>query len=77
MTKLLEQAIATVRALPDEEQDAAADALFVHLEGNHRHLTLSAEQIEDVRRIQRDIREGRLHLASDEEMVALWKKCGL
>ena len=31
MTKLLEQAIAKVRALSESEQDAAAEALFAHM----------------------------------------------
>jgi hypothetical protein len=31
MTKLLEEAIAKVRELPEDQQDAAADALFAHI----------------------------------------------
>lgn len=77
MTKLLEQAIASVRQLSEEDQDAAADALFVHLASDHRRVALSPEQIEDVKRIQQDLREGREVLASDAEMAALWRKCGL
>jgi hypothetical protein len=77
MTKLLEQAIAQVRDLLDDDQDAAADALFAHLAGDHRRFRLTAEQIEDATRIQRDLREGKARLADDGEMAALWKKCGL
>jgi hypothetical protein len=40
-------------------------------------LRLSPEQIKDVKRIQQDLREGREVLASDAEMAALWRKCGL
>jgi len=77
MTRLLEQAIARVRELPEVDQDAAADALFAHLAGDHRRFGLTAEQIEDVKRIQQDLRDGRARLASDADMAALWSKCGL
>ena len=77
MTELLEQAIAKVRELPESDQDAAADALFAHLAGDPRQFGLTAEQIADVTRIRNDLREGRSRLADDDEMTALWKKCGL
>jgi len=37
MSHLLEEAIATLRELPEEEQDAAADALFVFISSDERH----------------------------------------
>ncbi len=37
---------------------------------------LTDAQIAEVARIQRDLREGRGKLATDEEMAALWKACG-
>ena len=77
MTKLLEQAITAVRGLSEADQDAAADALFAHLAGDHRRFALTPEQIEDVNRIQQGLREGRERLASDAEMAALWRKCRL
>jgi hypothetical protein len=77
MTKLLEQAIAKVRQLPEDAQDAAADALFAHIAGDSARYQLSSEQIEDVRRIRADLRSGKTRLAADEEVAALWKKCGL
>lgn len=77
MTKLLEQAIAEARELSEQEQDAIADALFVHLAGGSRRLGLTSEQIADVTRIREDLRSGRTRLASDEETAALWKNCGL
>jgi hypothetical protein len=33
MTKLLEDAITTVRTLPEDEHDAVADAMFAYLAG--------------------------------------------
>jgi hypothetical protein len=77
MTKLLEQAIAKARELSEEEQNAIADALFAHLAGDDRRYRLSPEQIADVTRIRDDLRNGRTRLATDEEVAAVWKKCGL
>jgi len=42
--------------------------------GNYR---LTDAQVREVARIQRDLREGKGKLATDEEMAALWKSCGL
>ena len=75
MTKLLEQAVAEARELSEQEQDALADALFAHLAD--RPHALSAEQVADVMRIRDDLRSGRTRLASDDEVAAVWKKCGL
>lgn len=77
MTKLLEQAIAKLRELPESDQDAAADALFAHLAGEHRQFGLTAEQVADVTRIRNELGDGHSRLAGDDEMAALWKKCGL
>lgn len=76
MTKLLEQAIAQARELSEAEQDAVADALFAHFAGDSRY-RLSAEQAADVARIRDDLRSGRTRLATDAEVSAVWKKCGL
>ena len=77
MTKLLDEAIAKARKLPDSDQDLAAEAMLsvVYKDAPRRRLT--PEQVEDVKRIQRDIREGRMTFATDDDMTALWKKCGL
>jgi hypothetical protein len=37
MTQLLEEAIETLRELPEDEQDAAADAVFVYISSDERH----------------------------------------
>jgi hypothetical protein len=36
MTRLLEEAISALRDLPEDEQDAAADALFVYISSDER-----------------------------------------
>jgi len=77
MTKLLEQAIAKARELSEAEQDAVAEALFAHMAGGDRRYRLTPEQVADVDRIRADLRSGRTRLATDEEIAALWKKCGL
>ena len=77
MTKLLDDAIAKARELPDSEQDVVAEAvLSVVYKDAPRH-RLTPDQVEQVKRIQRDIRGGRMSFATDGELAALWKKCGL
>jgi hypothetical protein len=76
MTKLLEDAIAQARELPEDRQDELAEALFAHMAGNQR-IRLTDEQVEEVRRRQRELSEEKTRFATDEEMNALWKKCGL
>lgn len=49
MTKLLEQTIAKVRDLPEDEQNAAAGALLEYIDGL-RELQISDEQLAEVRR---------------------------
>ncbi len=73
MTKLLEDAIAQARELPEEEQDQIAEALFAHMACAEFRLT--DDQIEEVKRRQQELREGKTRFATDEEMHALWKKC--
>lgn len=75
MIKVLEQAIEKVKKLPEDRQVYAAEVLeqiaaagsdvFV-VPDEHREAVLEGlEQAE------------RSEFASDEEMAALWKKCGL
>ena len=45
-----------------------------------RHPTryrLTPEQVCEVERIQQEVRDGTATFATDEEMAAFWKKCGL
>ncbi len=75
MTKLLEEAIAKVRELPDADQDVLAEMLLSVLDEGITTYRLTPEQVEEVRMTQQEVREGKI--ATDEEMAALWKKCGL
>jgi hypothetical protein len=38
---------------------------------------LTDEQVEEIRRRQQEFREGKTRYSTDDEMAALWKKCGL
>jgi hypothetical protein len=77
MTKLLDEAIAKARELPEAEQDVVAEALLSAIHKEAPSYGLTPPQVEEVKRIQRAIVAGTARFASDEEMAALWKKCGL
>ena len=76
MTKLLDEAIAKARQLPEEEQDVAAEAMLsaIHQAGPYR---LTPEQTAEVQQIREGLRDGSERLATDEEMNALWDEFGL
>jgi hypothetical protein len=44
---------------------------------DHAAVRLSAQQIEEVRRIRRAIRDGHQTFLTDEEMTELWNSFGL
>jgi hypothetical protein len=74
MTSLLEQAIKQLRELSKEEQDAAADVLFVYISSEERHHRLLPHQITQVKRIRQDLGEGKTRLATPGEVSAAKKK---
>ncbi len=74
MTKLNE-VIARVRALPEQDRDDIAAVLAAILDNRDRVRPLTDEQVEAVRRSQEAVRRGEI--ASDEEMSALWRRFGL
>jgi predicted transcriptional regulator len=75
MTRILEDAIAKVRKLPEDRQAYAAEVLeqiaaagsdpFTVPEGHRAAVLQGLEEAE------------RGDFVSDDEMSALWKKCGL
>ena len=77
MTKLLRDVLERVSRWPDERQDEAAHVLLELEAQRSGRLRLSPQQLEEVRRIQQQIRDGSARFATDQEMEALWKKCGL
>jgi hypothetical protein len=77
MTKLLEEAINELRNIPEDEQDAAADALFAYIARDERQYRLQPDQVAEVHRIRRQLRDGTTRLATAAEVSALKKKSGL
>ena len=76
-TKNFDRLLERVRHWPERRQDDAAEVL---LEMERQHTSdyhLTEAQAQEVARIQRDLREGKVKLATDEQMAALWKSCGL
>jgi hypothetical protein len=75
MTKLLEQAVETVRGLPPEIQDELARMLLQLAGEDQPVLQLNAEESAsfDVSLAQAD----RGEFASDEQVRAIWAKHGL
>lgn len=76
-TKDLEDVILRVRRWPKERQEDAAEILLEMERQDASGYRLTDAQAEEVARIRRGIREGRGALATDEQMAALWKSCGL
>lgn len=77
MVKDLEELIERVRHWPEERQRDAAEILLEMEQQDSSRYRLTDAQAEEVARIQRDIREGKGKFATDEQMAALWKSCGL
>jgi hypothetical protein len=72
MTKLLEQAIASVRQLPEGEQDIAAKFLLSFANPEARRYELTDDQLAEVELAKREVREGKF--ATDAEMDGVWRK---
>jgi hypothetical protein len=78
MTKeQLKEVLDRVLTWPPRRQEDAARVL-IEMEGQDASpYHLSDDQVAEVERRRADFREGRERYATDEEMAALWKKCGL
>ncbi len=75
--KELEDVLKRVRHWPKERQEDAAEVLLEIERQDASGHQLTDAQVKEVVRIQREIREGRGTFATDEQMAALWKSCGL
>ncbi len=75
MTKLLENGIDAVRDLPADQQNLAGELLRSLAEQSKRRPRLTPGQIDDVRLAIAEADRG--DFATEEEMAAFWKKCGL
>ncbi|MBV8534710.1 MAG: hypothetical protein JO128_03900 [Alphaproteobacteria bacterium] len=74
MTKLLEEAIATVQSLPEDDQDLAAKFLLAFANPDAPRYQLSDSQAAEVDLAKREVREGKI--ASDSDMAGVWRKFG-
>jgi hypothetical protein len=74
MTKLLEEAIATVRELPERDQDVAAKFLLALRNPEAPRHQLSDGQVAEVELAKREVREGKI--ATDAEMNDVWRRFG-
>jgi hypothetical protein len=70
MTRLLEQALETVSALPDEVQDELATVLLQLAGVDRPPIKLTAEEEADLAEADTEIERGEL--ATDEEVRAMW-----
>jgi hypothetical protein len=75
--KNLEQLIERVRKWPKDRQEDAAEVLLEMERQDASGYRLSDAQVQEVAGIQLEVREGRAAFATDEQMAALWKSCGL
>jgi hypothetical protein len=75
--KDIELLMERVRQWPEHRQEDAAEVLREMERQDTSGYRLTDAQVREVARIQRDLREGKGRLATDEEMAALWKSCGL
>jgi len=62
---------------PPKRQEDAARVLSEMEEQDASPYYLTEEQVEEVKRRRQAFREGTERNATDEELAALWKKCGL
>ena len=75
MTKLLERAIAKVRELPDEDQDAVGAVMLSMAENSGSDVPLDDEARAAIREGLEQARRGAF--VPDEEIDAIWKRHGL
>ena len=75
--KILKEVIERVRSWPESRQEDAAQVLLEMEQQDASGYRITDGQAQEVARIQLNIREGKGTFATDEEMAALWKLCGL
>lgn len=62
--------------MTNRQDEAAQVSLDLGAQQDNRG-RLTSEQAEEVIRIQRRVRDGTAEFATEEQMAAFWKKCGL
>ncbi len=72
MTKLLEQAIASVQRLSELEQDVAARFLLGFANPDAQHFQLTDEQLKEIESAREEVRAGAI--ATNSEMENVWRR---
>jgi hypothetical protein len=72
MTKLLDQAIQTVKELPEPQQDIAAKFLLAFANPEAQRYQINDAQLAEVELAKREVREGKI--ATEAEMTEVWKR---
>ena len=75
MTRLLDEAVATVSRLPDDQQDELARILLQFTGLEQPPYLLAPEEHADLEEAEAEIARGEL--ASEEEVKAMWAKYDL
>ena len=71
MSALLDDAIEQLRELPEDEQDAAADALFAYIASDERQYRIDKRDADEVQQIRRDLVSGATRLATEKEVTTV------
>ncbi|WP_454917057.1 hypothetical protein [Xanthobacter sediminis] len=74
MTRLLEDAIAEIRKRPAAEQDLAAEVLMEFVRSRDENYQLTPAQIAEVADTLRQIENGTMTFATEEEVAAMWPR---
>ena len=78
MTKeQVKQVLNRVLTWPPQRQEAAARVLEEMEQQDASRSQLTDEQVAEIERRRADFAAGRERYATDQELAALWKKCGL
>ncbi len=75
MTDLLDEAIATVRKLPERDQNVAAEFLLAFANQDAPRHQLSDDHVAEVELAKQEVRAGKV--ATDAEMAEVWQRFGL
>jgi hypothetical protein len=75
MTKLLDEAIATIKELPEPQQDVAARFLLAFANPDNPRFQLTDAQAAEVELARQEVRQGKI--ATEAEMAEVWRRFGL
>ncbi|MFK8251426.1 hypothetical protein [Ancylobacter terrae] len=77
MSTLLDEAIAKLKALPEDRQADAVALLDMFFAQGEARYVLTPEQVAEVEDTLRELDAGRMKVFSEEEMDEFWRRYGL